>query len=205
MTAPPSPSFAWRFWKKRVQPRTFRYLLSLRGSPEAVAFGFSLGVFVSFTPTIGFQWLCSVALATLFKVSRPAAVLPILITNPATIPPVFYVVYKIGALFFPGPPAEIVRHHLQQIMGQFGRLRFFEFWEHFQSLMRLGWEAMVPLWIGGIICGVLGGLITYPLALRGLKAFYAFRARRKEQKRRRWILIKAERTALEPPSETPEK
>ena len=73
--------------RRKVTRRAFRILRSvvrLRGSPRAIAGGLAIGVFVAFMPTRGFQMLFAAFLATLFGANRPAAVLPVWITNPAT-------------------------------------------------------------------------------------------------------------------------
>lgn len=169
-------------WQGRLLRRTFRYLLKLRGSADKVALGISIGVFVAFTPTIGFQWLCALVLATLFRVSRPAALLPILITNPVTIPPTFYIAYRVGLLFWSGPPAMDIYNALVRLMKGVGMLNFYQAYIRLREFFGLGMDAMVPLWIGGVLLGLLSALITYPISRRLVQRFHDFQARRREHK-----------------------
>ncbi len=56
--------------------RALRSIVTLHGSPEAIALGTAIGVFIAFTPTIGFQMLLGAFVATLVGASRPAAMIP---------------------------------------------------------------------------------------------------------------------------------
>ena len=57
----------------------------LDGDPHDVAFGKAIGVFVAMSPTIFFHTILAIALAVLFKASKPAAMIVALVSNPVTI------------------------------------------------------------------------------------------------------------------------
>lgn len=82
--------------------RALRSVVSLHGSPRDVALGAAIGVFVAFTPTVGFQMLIGAFLATLVGANRPAAIILPWITNPLTIPPIFALTYWVGGFFGAG-------------------------------------------------------------------------------------------------------
>ena len=173
---------AFRTWQRRV----FRYMLSMRGSPEAIALGAAIGIFVAFTPTVGFQMLIAAALATVFRANRLAAIVPVWITNPATIPFIFLFVYRVGTLvWWDGPPPEVVREYLMSLVVRLSMLEFYAFWEQFLELFRIGKDVLIPMFLGGAIVGAIFGLASYPFTLRFFQRFHNFREKRKARRRKR--------------------
>lgn len=168
------------------QRRVFRMLLSMRGSAETIALGFAIGMFVAFTPTVGVQMLIAVGLATLFRASRPASIVPVWITNPATLAPIYLFTYKIGKFFFSGPPVEEVARGLGDFVARISSLEFYAFLGAFKELASLGKDVMIPMTIGGIIVGGIGAAITYPLALWCFRTFHNFMEHRRAKRRLRW-------------------
>ncbi len=77
--------------------------LNRRSVPGA----FSVGLFCAFLP-IPFQMLLAAPAAILFRVNLPIAVGLVWITNPITVPPIFYFSYKIGAWVLQIPTRENV-------------------------------------------------------------------------------------------------
>ena len=78
----------------------------------------AIGVFVGITPTIPFQTALALALAALFRGSKPAAVLGIWSGNPFTIPLLYMGSYKLGMLIL-GRPALVSSLDQQSLMGFF--------------------------------------------------------------------------------------
>ncbi|HSH69514.1 MAG TPA: DUF2062 domain-containing protein, partial [Deferrisomatales bacterium] len=97
--------------------RLGRWLFQLRGSPEAIALGVAIGVFVAFTPTAGVQALLALLLATLLGANRPAAVAPVFLTNPLTALPAFTLTYRAGLLWVPGPSLGEARDLLKHLVA----------------------------------------------------------------------------------------
>ncbi len=58
--------------------------------------GLAVGLFVAFLPVPG-QMLISAVLAVLLRINLPIAVAAVWVTNPLTIPPMFYFTYRVGA------------------------------------------------------------------------------------------------------------
>nr|VFK45624.1 MAG: hypothetical protein BECKTC1821E_GA0114239_10523 [Candidatus Kentron sp. TC]VFK46523.1 MAG: hypothetical protein BECKTC1821D_GA0114238_103216 [Candidatus Kentron sp. TC]VFK53320.1 MAG: hypothetical protein BECKTC1821F_GA0114240_1002103 [Candidatus Kentron sp. TC] len=64
---------------------------------DSVAQGASVGIFIAFTP-VPFQMLLAAAVAIAIGCNLPIAVAFVWISNPITIPPIFYAAYKVGAV-----------------------------------------------------------------------------------------------------------
>lgn len=71
---------------------------------RSVAGAFSVGLFIAFIP-VPFQMVFAAAAAIPLRVNLPISVSLVWITNPITMPPVFYTAYKIGTWLLGIPPA----------------------------------------------------------------------------------------------------
>lgn len=167
-------------WRRMLRP-----MMSRRGTPEAIALGAAIGFFIAFTPTIGFQLVLAALLATLMKANRPAALIPVWITNPFTIPPIYAFTYQIGALFMTGPAEGRVRIRLIQVVRGLGRHEIYDLSSQFREFARIGAEMFVPMLIGGLLVGLLAGIIAYPIVLRLVRRYRAHRLLAREKKRER--------------------
>lgn len=178
---------------KIVLRRWLRRILFQKDTPESIAAGTALGMFIALTPTVGFQMIIAVTLATLARVNKVAAALLCWVTNPLTIPPIYYGCYRLGLLMMPGrsPP---------DVWDKFTALRDAEkLGEFFVALPTLGLDILVPMFVGSLILGLIFGFLTYPVTLRAVKGYRARRAqwarrwkeRRKEKEREREKAVKS--------------
>ncbi len=71
----------------------------LPGDPHYIAFGIAIGIFVAMTPTIPLHTIIAIALAVLFKASKPAAILGVWVSNPFTVVFLYFACYKAGHFF----------------------------------------------------------------------------------------------------------
>ncbi len=120
---------------------------SLKGDPAYVARGMAVGVFVSLTPTIPFHTLIALALAFVFKGSRPAAIIGVWFSNPLTIPIFYYGSYKIGLL----------------LLGH--KIPFDLAYESISQLIELGWDVTLAMLVGGAALGILPAACAYWITL----------------------------------------
>ena len=88
--------------KKIREHKHLRFLGALLHDPNilhlnrrSVSGAFSLGLFVAFIP-VPFQMVLSALGAIFFRVNLPIAVGLVWVTNPLTMPPLFYFAYKVG-------------------------------------------------------------------------------------------------------------
>ena len=139
-----SPRALWRLLKVKVLRDPL--------SPEAVAAGWALGMFVGCSVPFGLQLVVSVPLAVVMRVSKVGATLGTFITNPVTI---FFIypaqTYLANLLFFGGTLS-------------FSSLCGVEWtWE---AVRRLGAEAIASFFLGGFLNAIVLTPITYFIVLR---------------------------------------
>ncbi|ASJ97100.1 DUF2062 domain-containing protein [Shewanella marisflavi] len=79
------------------------WALNRRSAPLA----FAVGLFVAWIP-MPFQMVLAAALAILFNCNLPLAVVLVWVTNPITMPFMFYAAYLLGAKLLHHPPQEFV-------------------------------------------------------------------------------------------------
>ncbi|WP_026375106.1 DUF2062 domain-containing protein [Aestuariibacter salexigens] len=72
---------------------------------KSAAGAFGIGLFFAFWP-VPFQMWLSAALAIPLRVNLPLSVATVWITNPFTMPPIFYGAYKVGVLLLGTPHRE---------------------------------------------------------------------------------------------------
>ena len=169
-------SDAWRFWRSRAR-RLFRRIIISRHSPQQIAAGVALGVFIGFTPLMGCQMVTAALLATLFGWSRIAAMPMVYVTNPVTAPIIypacyFFGVWVLSPFGFSVLGVEQVRELfiLPKDAGIWGAI-----WIKMQEIFGLGWDVLAPLWFG---CFVLGALCAVPFYYGTLRLVRGHRLRK---------------------------
>jgi uncharacterized protein (DUF2062 family) len=115
--------------------------------PEDVAAGWALGMFIGCAIPFGLQLIISIPLALMMRISKIGATLGTLITNPITI---FFIypaqTYVVNKILFGG---SITYSKLMNVEWT---------WE---SVRRLGAEAMASFFLGGIFLALIMTPITY--------------------------------------------
>lgn len=162
----------------RMRP-ILRWLIKLRSSPRAIAGGFALGTFIAFTPTVGVQIILAVVIATFFNMNRPAAMIPVWITNPITVAPIYTFNYWLGSKFWDGPPLKEVSGLFIDIGRTMARLEFWDIKEQFLAVLHMGREILIPLLLGSLIVGLISGFLVYILSLKLLSVFFSRRSNKR--------------------------
>ncbi len=148
----------WQRLKRLVYERLIRPILFVQDTPRSKAGGVALGVFIAFLPIVGVQMPISFGLATLFGVSQPLAVAMAWLTNPVTVPPVYYFEYRVGAWMLDA-----------QAIGS--RDDFWRHWEavsakfpsYWDRVLHLASDVGFPLFLGSLPVAVILAVISYPL------------------------------------------
>lgn len=148
-----------------------------RGStPERVAGGFSLGLFIGAFPGIGTHMALAAFFAAVFRLNIVSACMAVWYTNPWTWAPVTYVEYFIGAKIL---GVEMLKFKAIKEEIVFGSSHLFSdpgvVWQRI-LLMKPHFKATM---LGSIILGALLAAIAYPWLVLLLR-----RVRRKRQERR---------------------
>jgi uncharacterized protein (DUF2062 family) len=148
----------WRQWTYIRQFKlNFLRLARQRGTPDEIAKGLALGIFVGMTPTFGVQMLLAVLLAFVLKENKLAAAAGVWITNPLTAPFIYALEYESGRLLLGLP-----RLRLPQELS-------------FSAMQSLGYDFMIPLWTASLIYGVICASLTFALTLRLFPLIKAWR------------------------------
>lgn len=159
----------------RIRP-VLRWVVKLRSSPRSIAGGLGLGVFIAFTPTIGVQLILAFIFATFFDLNRPAAMIPVWITNPVTVAPIYTFNYWLGIKLWDGPPLSEVSGLFIDIGRTMTSLEFWDIKEQFLAVLQMGRDILVPLLLGSLVIGLVTGLLTYFFSLKLLSIFFTRRS-----------------------------
>jgi len=175
-----------RYIYLRLQ-RLLRGLARSSGTEHQIALGLGIGMFIGMLPIVGIQMVVSAGCATLARANRLAAILPVWLTNPLTIVPIYSFNYWIGWLLVGGPSLMDFRQEFHKVIApEKGMV------EALKSLAAMGLETLLPLWLGCIIVGLVCAIPTY------FAGFAMVRDLRTQLAKRR-----AKRHKSTPPTDTP--
>jgi uncharacterized protein (DUF2062 family) len=139
---------------------------------RSVSGAVAIGLFVMYLPPLG-QMVIAAAAAIVLRVNLPISASLVWVTNPVTIPPMYYLAYLVGSWIL-GIPAT----------AAFSA----DFWFDWRNWL----EIIAPLTVGGLICGALCSVAGYA-ATQALWRWNLVR----QIRRRRMRLLKT-RQATEP-------
>lgn len=115
---------------------------------RSVAGAFAVGLFWAFIP-IPFQMVAAAATAIPARVNLPISVALVWITNPLTMPPMFYGTYLVGTMIT-GQPMDAEGFEMTM--------------EWFRESMSTIW---LPLYLGSFVCALIAAVTGY-FSIRGL-------------------------------------
>ena len=152
-------------WPASGYRRALRYLwlrlLRLNASPHTIALGFAIGVFMSFSPFLGFHLAFSGLFAWLLRGNIAASMLGNFLGNPISYPFMWAMVYQTGnAVMGKAPSAAMI--DLTSL--KFDAADF--------------WNIFIPCFIGSIPVGILAGLLFYFPVKKSVMRFQAARRNR---------------------------
>lgn len=155
-----------RWW---AHPRQLlRQVLHLDDTPHAIALGAAVGMFVGWTPTVGVQMVIVLLLAGILRpflrfneglrFNQFAALVGVYVSNPITTVPMYWGMYRVGAVFFPGTVS-------YERFGEVLKYESFAGW--WNTVWTLFVDIGLPLIVGSLILATVCSLLTYP-AMRWL-------------------------------------
>lgn len=159
-------------WRRTVSYFHHRLFRS-SDSTYRITGGLATGAAVSFTPLLGTHFLQALLYAHFFRQSKIAAMVGTFWGNPWTIPPMFYIDYKLGVFLL--------------TLGQSKDDRLLTAERGLGYLLSEPLSLFMPLLLGGVICA----LLSWPLAYTIL--YYPVRSMQRAYRLRRLLLVRFKR------------
>ena len=78
-----------RFFENKYVQR----ILHINDTPEAIALGAAVGMFIGMTPTVGIQMVLMVIVGTVIRANRLAGVAMVYVSNPFTVLPIYWLAW----------------------------------------------------------------------------------------------------------------
>lgn len=147
--------------KDRVRGAS-QQLIQLEDTPHSIALGVAIGTFVAYLPIVGFQMIVGAIACRIARANVIASVPMAWITNPVTIPFIFFGTYKLGVVFIGG---EKTYEDIKMVFAAIGDMGF---WRGAIEGYRLLLEFLWPMIIGGTIVGIINGFLFYILVRKFL-------------------------------------
>lgn len=138
---------------------------------HAVARAFAVGLFWAFIP-VPFQMVFAAGVAILWRANIPLSVALVWLTNPVTIPPVFYATYELGAWILGSP-----RVHMPDRLNV----------DWFLSSLGAIWE---PLFVGSMLTALVAAVSGYYV----IHALWRWRTIQRYRQRRAPVVRTARQT-----------
>ena len=138
-----------------------RFILHTDDTPFRAALAFAIGVFIAWTPALGFHTLLALAIAFLFGLNRVAVLAGTFVNNPWTFVPIYTASAWLGS-FLTG--SEVSAPRLE------GKT-----WSHFFDFLAQCRPWIVPLTMGTVILGLTCALVSFPVVLYGIRWYRALR------------------------------
>jgi len=154
------------FYKMHRLKDLIKKLLHIEDTPERTALAYSIGIFLGFSPFLGFHTLAGLAIAFLFRLSRVAILLGVWSNTPWWIVPYYMIATWVG-MWITG--FWIDGTALKEIF-QLGKVQGFmslDFWSRIASQ----WGLLLSFGIGSLILCTFFSFLAYLLSLKWIR-FY---------------------------------
>jgi hypothetical protein len=138
-----------------------RIILHTDDTPPRAALAFAVGVFIAWTPVLGFHTLLALTIAFLFGLNRVAVLAGTFVNNPWTFVPIYTASGWLGSLLTGSKVS------LPRLEGKT--------WGHVFDFLAQCRPWIVPLTTGTSVLGALCALISFPLVLYGIRWYRTLR------------------------------
>ncbi len=139
-----------------------RFVLHTDDTPPRAALAFALGVFIAWTPVVGFHTLIALGLAFLLRLNRVAVLAGTFVNNPWTFVPIYSASAYFGSLLL---GTEVPRPQFEGIST----------WSEFGDFLAQFQPWIVPLTTGTLVLGSACALLSFPIVLYGIHWYRALR------------------------------
>ncbi len=167
------------------RPLRYYYLKLVRqtGTPDNIAGGMALGIFISLTVPPFVQMVTAIILAFLLGLNRITAIIGCMFTNPLTWPFILAAQFFAGMLITGTPMPEHVPGTYEDV------------WLYLTNF-RASWPLIKAFLVGAVATGVVAAIIGYYLTR---VAVTTFRNRRQRQLRKRYPETASDGSSVFPP------
>ncbi len=138
-------------WKRRWRYYYWKFI-RLRSTPNAMARGLAIGVFVGMFPMFGLQTLVAVGFATVARGNKWLAAIGTWISNPITDIPIVLLNLQVGRWLLQSHSA--------------GNISLLSSWQDFAAL---GSELITVLLTGCLVTGSISAIIVYVVSIRAFQ------------------------------------
>jgi uncharacterized protein len=170
--------------RKVIQP-----ILQIKDTPQSIALGVTVGIFVALTPTVGLQMTLIVLVGTAlnrltrWRMNRVVGLTMCWVSNPITMIPMYYGYLWLGWILTGRgwmPPLSLSAW--QARFTAYIQTTAPTWWDYLQGMFLAGMgELAWPMWIGSLVVAVAVSVPLYLITYRSVER-YQLRRRQKKEK-----------------------
>ncbi len=152
-------------------------ILHINDTPEAIALGAAVGMFLGMTPTVGIQMVLMVIVGTVIRANRIAGVAMVYISNPFTVLPIYWLDYLVGSTLLDSRSLTYdgFRETCKVFMSEWSIAGL---WPATLGFMSAQTDIAVALVVGGVVLGAVFAIPVYPLTLQLVLAYRRHKAKK---------------------------
>ncbi|ADD69012.1 Protein of unknown function DUF2062 [Denitrovibrio acetiphilus DSM 12809] len=139
---------------ERIRVKIKKILL-LDCTPNRIAAAAAMGIFVGFSPYIGFHTMLAIGMSFIFNLPLYPLIVGAYITNPLTFIPIYTICYKFGE-YVTGTTAEIPLDFADMSLN---------------TILTTAKNFAIPFFVGAHLLGLIIGAITYILTYYLVKKY----------------------------------
>ncbi len=159
-------------WPRRSWSRSVNYIMlrvnRLSGSAHAIALGCAVGIFVSYTPIMGFHFLAAAVLAYVLGGNMLASALGTFFGNPLTFPFIWASAFKFGNWILGN---EASKFKVSELLDTFSHGLLYAIENAFSIYIK-------PMMIGGIPLGFIAAFFGYFIIRNLVEKYQAARLKK---------------------------
>jgi len=163
-----------RYIARKIKNFFIYRVLHVDDTPHRIALGVGIGMFITWTPTIGLQMILVVALSWLLGANKLVGVPFVWISNPFTLVPIYYPNYLIGRVILSSncPDPDFIK---AASAGGSVLNRMKVWWAE-------TYNVLAPLWLGSMIVALVIGILSYGLIYYAVIKYRKIRHRHDAEK-----------------------
>ncbi|MFP4106836.1 MAG: DUF2062 domain-containing protein [Phycisphaerae bacterium] len=149
---------------RRIKDFVIFRVLHANDTPHRIALGMAIGIFVTWTPTIGFQMLITLGLCLLFRANKAVGVPVVWISNPFTVIPIYGTNYALGCVLTGRKIGkfDVIESAMKTSGG---------WWDKAVAWAERTWDIALPLWVGSVVIGLILSTGMYFLTYYSVLAY----------------------------------